>query len=84
MTINHGTEVDYACTGDFKKMVQGPSRCHLGIFKPNKPMCLHPSVTLNYTMATGDQDHYYGDHKDGKRKGSSRSPLLAVSKKSCP
>ncbi|CAG7786221.1 unnamed protein product, partial [Allacma fusca] len=26
----------------------------------------------------------YGDHKDGKRKGSSRSPLLAVSKKSCP
>ena len=67
------------CSGDFKKMIPGPSRCHLGSFKPSKPVCLHPSVSLNYSAEHGDPDHYFS----GKGKSPGRSPLLTTSKRSC-
>ncbi|ODN03359.1 Sushi, von Willebrand factor type A, EGF and pentraxin domain-containing protein 1 [Orchesella cincta] len=57
--VIHGTELDYTCGGDFKKVDQGSIRCHLGEWKPSKPACTHPS---SLTTAAKTQNHSTNAH----------------------
>jgi len=64
-------KVDYFCAGDFRKMNNEPSRCHLGEWEPTKPFCLHSS--------TGHINEYKSqktkrNDKEDRRKSCKRPP----------
>ncbi|OXA56007.1 sushi, von Willebrand factor type A, EGF and pentraxin domain-containing protein 1 isoform X2 [Folsomia candida] len=67
--VQHGMDVDYVCSGSYRKIIPGPVRCELGEWKPSSPYCVHPSI--------GDHD----GKKGGGRKG--QGVLQAVLKRSC-
>ena len=50
--VEHDTDVDFTCGGDFRKMNDGPSHCTFGEWKPEKPYCVHPSIDLNYAASS--------------------------------
>jgi hypothetical protein len=69
--------VDYTCGGDFKKLVPGSVRCELGQWKPNRPACLHPSMSDPF-----EQD---GRKGSGGKKGGGKPDKYASTplKRSC-
>lgn len=70
MHVTHGTEVDYTCDGDFRKVSGGGStNCILGDFRPTRPACFHPS---NLPLGNGSSNGYnnYNEYNsaDGDKK----------------
>ncbi|XP_021948742.1 sushi, von Willebrand factor type A, EGF and pentraxin domain-containing protein 1 isoform X2 [Folsomia candida] len=77
MHVTHGTEMDYTCDGDFRKISAGTTTCILGDFRPSRPACFHPSNMGNNTLH-GGYNEYNVDNGDKKNKKLDKETMKNV------